>query len=285
MKTISYLLSIIVLVILLISCEETLELDLQESTSNIVIEGLVTNIEGRQYVKISKTAGFYQSGPTKRVTNAEVEVTDDLGQETMFEHNPDNDPNHEGYYYAPGFKGEIGRSYTLSVMVNSEQYEATEKLFPVTKIDALDYRVNESQKKDPKYAGQYYELLSYMKEPRETVDYYLFKYFRNGQPAYFLENSDIYFTNDVGVGEDIDGFPSPVYFAATDTAKIEIYSLNRNAYLFYSDLYNLINSDGGMFTPPPTNPRSNISNGAFGLFQVSAVNSFSTVIKKLPEDE
>jgi hypothetical protein len=44
-------------------------------------------------------------------------------------------------------------------------------------------------------------------------------------------------------------------------------------YLYFYDLAALLNSDGGMFSSPPSNPRGNISNGAIGLFQVSAIAS------------
>ncbi len=48
--------------------------------------------------------------------------------------------------------------------------------------------------------------------------------------------------------------------------------ISRDGYLFYNDLNTILNSDGGMFSPPPANPRSNVTGGALGFFQVSAMD-------------
>lgn len=280
MKKIYYFL-LPIIVVTLNSCEKTIIIDSHQSAASVVIEGLITNQPGGQHIKISKTSDFYQNGVTERVTNAIVMVHDNLGIETKFIHNPTGTEDKTGYYYASaGFSGEIGRTYTLSVQIGNELYMAEDKLLPVTTIDSLSYRVNEDEVEDPKIEGKFYELLAYMKEPQETKDYYLFKFYRNDSITYYLRNSDIYFTDDTGIGEDIDGIPSPVYFAVNDKARMEIHSLSRNAFLYYNDLFNLINNDGGMISPPPTNPRTNLTNGALGYFRTSAVNSATITIEQ-----
>lgn len=254
------------------SCEKTVFLDLDQVPSKIVIEGLVTNQPGYQFVKVTRTVDFYESGETPRITNATVLVEDDLGNQFVYIHNPNNHPDSTGYYLpAVPFVGETGRIYYLTVDVNGEQYEASDKLYDVTSIDSLEYRVNIDEENDPKEDGKFYEVLMYAKEPQETNDYYLFKFFRNDSLVLY-NPSDIYFSDDKTLGEEINGIPSPVFYAVGDTARVEMYSLSRTGYVFYNDLFNLINNDGGMFSPPPANSRTNLSNGALGFFQVSSVN-------------
>lgn len=284
MKTI-YNIILIILILFsllgLISCEKTVVIDSRVESEAVVIEGLITNQPDNQYVKITKTVGFYDDGETPRITNAIVTVTDDLGNEFPFYHNPNGDDKKTGFYFpASSFVGEIGHTYKLSVTIGAELYEGEDELYSVSSIDSLGYRINENEKEDPKITGKYYELLAYMKEPQDTKDYYLFKFYRNDSVTYYLRNSDIYFTDDTGIGENIAGFPSPVYYALNDKARMEIYSLSRNAYLYYSDLSNLINSDGGMLSPPPTNPRGNMSNNALGFFRTSAINSATTIVEQ-----
>lgn len=254
------------------SCEKTVLLDLDQTPSKIVIEGLVTNQPGYQFVKVTRTVDFYESGETPRITDATVLVEDDLGNEFLYTHNPNNHPDSAGYYFPViPFVGETGRTYNLTVDVNGEQYEASDKLYDVTSIDSLEYRVNIDEEDDPKEDGKFYEVLMYAKEPQETDDYYLFKFFRNDSLVLY-NPSDIYFSDDKTLGEEINGIPSPVFYALGDTARVEMYSLSRAGYVFYNDLFNLINNDGGMFSPPPANSRTNLSNGALGFFQVSSVN-------------
>ncbi len=254
-----------------LSCEKTVLLDLQQMPINVVIEGLVTNQPNYQFVKISRTSGFYESGLTQRVTNATVLVEDDLGTQVSYVHNPNNHPDSIGYYLpAIAFVGMVGRTYILNVTVDGENYEATDKLYSVTPIDSLEYQVNFDEKDNPKEDGKFYEVQMYAQEPQETNDYYLFKFFRNDSLKLY-NPSDVYFADDKTLGEEINGVPSPVFYAPEDSARVEMYSLSRNGFVFFSDLFNLINNDGGMFSPPPANSRTNLSNGALGFFQVSAV--------------
>ena len=46
------------------SCEEPVHLDVSQTESQVAIEGQVTNVIGQQYVKITRTAGFYDTGKT-----------------------------------------------------------------------------------------------------------------------------------------------------------------------------------------------------------------------------
>ena len=65
------------------------------------------------------------------------------------------------------------------------------------------------------------------------------------------DGEDINVTDDTAVGEAIDGIEAPYLYVRGDTARMEMYSLTREAYVFWSDVANLIFSDGGVFAPLP----------------------------------
>jgi hypothetical protein len=144
-------------------------------------------------------------------------------------------------------------------------------------IDKLEGRIDPEEEEDPEDSDRFYELLLWVKEPQETKDYYLFQSYRNGELA-FDGDTDIYYADDELIGEDIDGVSLPVYYAKGDVAKIVVYSLSREAFIYYRDLDKLLNNDGGMFGTPPANPRTNLSNGAVGFFQASAIQTGELVI-------
>ena len=62
-----------------------------------------------------------------------------------------------------------------------------------------------------------------------------------------------------------------------------MYSLTEDVYSYYYQFITLLFNDGGMFSPPPENPQSNVVNlttpldAPLGFFQVSMLKS-STVI-------
>lgn len=258
--------------VLLTSCEEPYQLKQDAGDVKIVIEGLLTNDPSLQFVKVSRSADFYSSGHTPRVTDATVTVVDDLGTTIDYVHNPRNHQDSLGYYFpVNGFGGELGRTYKLAVNVDGALYEAEDELAPVTPIDSLAVRLDEEERADPEDAGRFYEVLIFATEPQDEDNFYLFKFYRNDTLAYD-NDSDIYYSDDKLLAENIDGIPAPSFYAIDDVVRVEAYSLSRQGYVFYNDLSSLINNDsGGMFGPIPATPRTNLSNGALGFFQVSAV--------------
>lgn len=256
-----------------LSCEETTILDLEQAPAKIVVEGQVTNTPDQQYVRITRTADFYSSGSTGQVTDAAVVVTDDLGNSVPYVHQE----MLPGYYLPTmDFVGTVGRTYKLSVVVDGQAYEAVDQMVSVAEYE-LKSKKNEDPGNGRKESGHIYDLLLFMKEPKETKDYYLFKFYRN-DTLVFNDPRDIYFFNDDALGESIEGLEAPVYFGAKDSVRVEMLSLTRNGYIFFSHLTNLLYSDGGMFGPVPANPKGNISNGALGFFQVSAVRPSELII-------
>jgi len=274
-----YSLLIILAVVLLSGCEETIQLDLKQTPSRLVIEGQVTDVKGLQYVRVSKSQDFYLSGGTQKISDATVTITDNTGESVQLVHNPNGNADSVGYYLpSKDYVGVIGHTYTLNVVVDGSTYTAVDKLLPVTTIDSLGYQLNRFRVRDEPSDGKIWELLMYAKEPQETEDNYLFKFYRNDSLIY-TEDTDVYVFNDYGIGERIDGVSSPVYYAPGDKARVEMYSISRDGYLFYNDLNTIMNSDGGMFSPPPANPRSNITGGALGFFQVSAMTTAGVTLE------
>ncbi len=255
----------------IVSCEETVELDVKQAPSNITIEGLITNEYRHHYVAVKRTVDFYANGGAEPIADAIVTVSDGTN-EFEFVHNPDFSDGRTGYYFSPAFAGEVGKTYYLTVNVDGETFTAQDVLYPVTEIDSLSYVLDEDEREDPEVEGRFYEVLFYAKEPQETKDYYLFKFYRNDS-LIFDDETDIYFSNDDLLAEEINGIPTASYYKIGDVAKVEMYSISNAGFIFYNDLINLLKSDGGMFGSPPVNPRNNISGGALGFFQASSLVS------------
>lgn len=275
MKKIFFLLSVLVVIT---ACEETVPLDLEEIPSRIAIRGQITDQPGLQYVQVTRSNDFYASGRTPRVTDAGVTITDDAGNETQFVHNPAGIEFLEGYYYPTGpFKGDVGHTYYLRVEVDGQVYEASDYLSGVLAVDSVTYEIDDEEFSDPEDSGKYYNVKLYAKEPQQTIDYYLFKFYSNGELV-FESETDVYYSDDKTLAENIEGVIAPGYYAMNDTVDIYVYSISRQAFVFYADLESLLNNDGGMFSPPPANARTNLSNGALGLFQASAVNVSRIII-------
>ncbi|MTI40656.1 DUF4249 family protein [Fulvivirga lutimaris] len=266
-----YIIAILAMAVLA-SCEETVQLDLKETEPVVIIDGLVSDQFKNQYVKVSRSVDFYAEGTSKAITNATVSVTD--GTTTYnYIHNPTPDPENDGLYFSEvRFAGEVGKTYELTVQVDGATYTAEDSLYPVTAIDSLTFIINDDEFEEPEREGYYYEMLFYAHEPQETEDFYLFKFYRND--TLVLDSpTDIYFSNDDLLAEEINGIPTASFYKMGDTGTVEMYSISNAGFIYYNDLINLLQSDGGMFGSPPVNPRTNVKGGALGFFQASSVVS------------
>ncbi len=283
MKSLKYIIGLIL--VLSFSCEEVVTIDTGDLAERVIIEGQVINAPDLTYVKITRSRDFYAEGPADRITDASVEVIVNGSETVTFIHNPTGEPFLEGYYLPiGGLIGEVGASYELRVNVDEVSYQATEQMMPVTTIDSLTSKFNEDEFEDPEIPGRYYEVLLNAEEPQETEDRYLFKFYRNDTLIRDFP-TDVYVAQDELLGDRIAELEIPGYYSVDDLVRVEMYSLTQEAFVFYSDLANLLNGDGGMFSPPPANPRSNLNNGALGYFQVSAVDMDEVIVYDPREED
>ncbi|MFT6972136.1 MAG: hypothetical protein ACJAXX_002714 [Roseivirga sp.] len=260
------------------ACEETVIIDPKRAPSTIVIDALITNDGAYNYIKITKSRDFYSSGVAEFISSAVVKVVDDLGNEFNYIYNPEDKEELNGVYFPQTqYLCVVGRTYTMTAFVNGVEYTASEILQPVTSIDSLTVAFNQEEFDDPEEEGRYFEVLFYAEEPQDRVDYYLFKFYRDSLLIRDDEN-DVYFADDKLLSGRIDDLPTAGFFAEGEEVRVEMYSLPRSGFIFYNDLATLLNNDGGLFTPPPANPRSNISNGALGYFHVGSLATKSIIV-------
>lgn len=261
-----------------ISCEEVVEIDIDQAPPQLVIDGQVTDEDTTHHVRITSTSDLNAEFGVV-IRNAAVSVRDNVGNTYNYLHNPTGIDSLDGTYYSEQqYAGVTGRVYTLEVLVNNLTLTATDTLLPITDIDSLSVSIDPFAQSDPENDGEIYQVLLYAAEPKETRDFYYFRFYRD---SVLIADNSVYVFDDEIIGDRLDGLPSPVNFREGEYASVEIYSLSREQFVFYNDLSNLLNSDGGMFSPPPANPRTNIKGGALGLFQVSGLRRAGILIEPL----
>lgn len=250
----------------IVSCEKEIDLDLENQSGKIVIEGNVTDQEGPYFVRITKSVDFTQENEYPPVENMFVELSDDLGQKEVLQY------LNNGYYQTSYFQGQPGRTYTLKILADGKQYSA-ESTMPI----AVDF---EGLEQDSfMVAGETsYTLLPVFTDPPALGNRYLFRYHVNERSkANFLEFSDnvnnglpnqrpLLLPND-----DSDG---SVKVKVGDEVTVEMNCIDNNIYTYFSALLQL--SSGGV---TPADPPSNISNGALGYFSAHTVRIRKTTIE------
>ena len=158
--------------LLLLGCTDEVQLPIRQTERRLVVEGLVTD-GPFPYVRLTYTGSYNSSNPTPPelvINDALVIIRDDLDQSVRLV----PDPFVPAYYGLRDstFRGQSGRSYTLSVtLANGSHYESKpERLNPVPVLDPLRARY----RKQNTGLGQpdVYDVLIDTQDPPEPGNYY-----------------------------------------------------------------------------------------------------------------
>lgn len=255
------------------SCRETVELDLPRQQPRLVVEAELNDTPGPHLVRLGLTTDYFAGGELPPVEDAEVIISDDTGnRDTLRQAEP-------GTYFSTRINGEIGRDYTLHINWNGARYESTGRMLEEAVIDSLNYRYFPES---PFFEEGYY-IFFFGRVPPDRTNYFRFKVHRND--SLYNNRTDLLVQNDEFLPDTLENIRFSYPFNLGDTVRLEMHTLNRDMYQYYLEFISLLFNDGGLFSPPPQNPVSNIrnltepDNPPLGYFQVSSVTTGVVIIE------
>lgn len=262
LKQIKYIAILLVGSIVMSACEKVIDVKLDNAESQLVIEGNITDQQGPQLIKISKSVPYTENNTYPPVSAAVVIVTDNNNRSWTFSETA------PGIYTVPSMKGETGSIYTLKVTVNNVVYTASSTMPAPVGIDFLDVKVFNFGDDDQKQAQVHY------KDPAGIANQYRFIMKVNG-----IQSKQVYAENDrLTDGNDV---PSVLFFSGNnddqdqlrtgDVVDIEMQSIDKDVFLYWYTLSQQ-SSNGPSGGTTPGNPPSNINNKALGYFSAHTVS-------------
>ena len=253
---------VIVLFCLLLSCEKVINLHLETSPSQIVIQGNINDQPGPYIVKISKSVSFDESNVYPAVSGATVIISDNAGNsDTLTEVS-------SGKYSTSVLQGVPGRIYTLTTKIDGQTYAASSTLPEALEIDSI-----------------YVEKTMFGNEKQITIDFTdpanIDNYYRLIEFVNNIQQDQIYVTSDkLYEGKKISySFMSQDNDNKLETGdKVTIWLECVDKFVY--EYFRTADANGGQ-TASPANPTSNISNGALGYFNACSVRKISIVVPKM----
>ncbi|OJJ23505.1 hypothetical protein BKI52_03845 [marine bacterium AO1-C] len=299
------------------SCVDRSEFDLElDPDPPLMINALITDQAGPYYVQVSKAVsnfsgqdeyafgGLHIGESFNPITDATVILSDDQGNSDVLELCTQSFApksswgdtlklNQYGFYKtSTNLRGVPGRTYTLTVQYDGNTYEAKTTMPNAPPTPTISY-------------DQYiYPLLNF-NEPQDEENYYMFFYrevFDNdsiSSPAFaynYPDNLWPFFYTSIQIRSDqfwgsevsnldihennlIKGTQIKFCFECAENMLIQMHSITKEVYDFYSSLKQQARNDGGTFTTEPATPPSSFTNGVLGIFRASAVQSITAPIK------
>jgi len=265
MKKLIYILFLIICY----SCEDVIDVTLNEEPARLVIDASLNWIKGtagnEQKIKLTLTAPYFNN-EIPPANGAIISVSDTNNNTFNFVEDANT-----GKYYNNTFIPEINETYTLTILYNGDTYIGSETMKSVSPINYVE------QKNDGGFSGEETEFKAYYTDPENEENYYLFEFTNNVSTMSSLEVYEDKFTN----GNEIFGFYTDENLEPGNLINIRNYGVSKQ---FYNFMFILLQQnseeDGSPFETQPTTVRGNCINQTnpdnypLGYFKVSEVDEF-----------
>jgi len=302
MKTIHkiiFFLAMLTTSIIMSSCEDKIDVELDPADAIVVIDAFITDVPGAtQEITVTRSQSYFDNSAPTPVEDANVSLV--VGGDALIAF----DYVDGKYIWQPedGVSiSDFDNTFQLSVNVGNVEYTATDSLKRVPVIDEIrqEVRVNEIGSVD---GGTYCELIA--RDELGKGDTYWIKAFKNGNFLNLPSEINLAFDGGFDQGAQSDGliFIPPIRelinpvpdstetadelspWNTGDVCKVEIHSISNSTFAFMELLRDqLLNGQNGIFAEPLANSPSNImsSDGSpvLGAFNIARVSSLEVVIE------
>jgi hypothetical protein len=288
----------IAFIIIFSSCEDVIDIELDDAPTQIVVDAWLNNLSETQTITINTTIPYFDSLSRNDITGAQVQVTR-MDDNTVYTFEDQGDGSYLWTPSAGESLGTIGDNFSLEIVNGSERYSAATQLYRVPPVDSIGQEFREDDLSGPD--GIYCNFFS-----RDLIglnDTYWIKTFKNG--VYLNKPEELNIAWDAGFdsGAQVDGFIfiTPVrelvneipdtsdnrfapYFPE-DIIRVEIHSISNPAFSFLESARDqLLNANNGIFAEPIANTPGNINNEnnsleVLGVFNVAAISALEVTIE------
>jgi len=263
LKSVIYIFSILVLT----SCEEVIEIDLNSSNPVLVAEGQMVK-DSTVWIKLSYTRDYFTNEETVFEETATVVITNSNNTSEILSHTGN------GMYKGTSMIGEVGEKYNVDITTDKGMSSAVSNLFEPSEI--YDVKIIESNFQKPGGSETSYSLEVKFKDISIDENFYLMKvYVDEKLESYVLADDKIFIANDTIT------FPLiQLSFYLNDEVIIKLHTVDEDTYRYYSQLADLTSDGkgpGGSSTP--FNPGSNFGKDVMGYFAAWSFVSDTIVIQ------
>ena len=273
--------------LILSSCEDVIQIKLDEGSKLYVIDAFINNLRSNQTVRVLTNDSYFSNREAPPVANAVVVLTD-LNNNNVYNFNYTGNGNYVYNLIAGDTIARVGHQYRLDVTIDSFTYTALAQQPRGASIDSIAVFPDENGFGPPKKDTTYSCYLFAKDKADNNPDYYWIKTFRND--TLFNQPSDININIDgtggivTGAPQDSIDFTPPSTFLGFktykkgDSCKVQIHSISKESYFFFIQSSNQINN-GGLFATTPENVKTNIispnnaKTKAIGRFNMSTVST------------
>lgn len=257
----------------LTSCDDSLDFELHNYQSQLVVDGQIEN-GGYPVVVLTRSASYFSTIDSAFLRNmvisrAKVTVSDGITEEVLTLRKNNN--FYPPYIYeGTELKGEAGKTYSLQIEHDNKTYTSITTIPQPVLLDSLWFNLVPGKKS----LGQIYGKFT---DPEDTEDYYRVFTQRVEQdtkfiPVYLSAIGDRFFNGQTFTfsllrgSESLSDAKDDVYFKKGDLVRVKISTMDRIHFDFWRTLERELYVTGNPFSSSGNEIKSNITGGALGIW-------------------
>jgi hypothetical protein len=270
------LISLAFMALLLSSCQEEIDLELNDSFTRLVVEGNITTDSAQQKIMLSTSSSYFSNEKAPIVSGAQIQVFDGNQSYPYVE-----DPNNPGTYYSQQIlKGNPGTRYELKID-NVDLGEGENASYTATETMKVPMIVDSIYAIPTEFFGiQGYRVFGFAQEPPTVGDFYMWRYYVNGKLVTDTLSKLTFGSDELLNGNYVQNLELGFFDEGLpgDTLTVETNTITEEYYNFIISFIIETIFSGGGFSGPPANIKTNLDNGAVGYFNTEARSSISIVL-------
>ena len=279
MKYSGHCLSIALLSLMVISCVERIDIQLDDSYTRLVVDGSITTDTMAHTVILTKTTSYFYDQAAPAVTGALLQISDGTDVYPLNEDTPGIYRTDSTVYGIPG------KTYKLSIRLATPiggytDYSATSELFPVSHLDSVSLAFHADWSDDG-----IWEVKVFVQDP-PTKDFYRFLISKNSEML--TDTLNEWFVTDDRFFNGNYASDAPVaylrqnledeFLIKGDTVNVEMNSIGSDYANFIWEAQAEVEGSNPLFSGPPANVKGNIDNGATGFFAAYSISRSYTIV-------
>jgi hypothetical protein len=256
-----FLILIVLFSLLISSCTEVVDIDLETSKERLVIDAAINWAKdtpgNEQRIFLTRTGSYYDN-EVIYATGAKVSIIDENNTTYVFNEVKD------GQYLTSLFVPKFGIDYTLKIEYKNQKYTATDKFYQSPEIDLILQSTDQGFGPDPEVImlftdianeNNFYKTFMINRRTKESETFFFDdQYWEGNQGVIWLERKDL--------------MPG-------DTINSYVFGISERFQKFGEKIWNQAGRKGGPFNTPPINIKGNCINSTnsedypYGFFTLS----------------
>lgn len=248
------------------ACTKVITVNLNDSSPQFVIEGIITNARGPYQVQITKSVNFSETNSFPPVTGATVKITDITGAVTdiLTEATP-------GIYKTHTIQGIPGHSYQLDITTGSQNFTASSTMPLPVRLDSISFQYTDRLGKiDITNVPNFYD-------PPGVKNYYSFTQTVNSRKIKLTSVFDDRLSDGKYISLPLR--TDSTYITYKDTVSVTMNCIDKSTYDYFYTFFQVSGGSSFRTSASPSNPISNISNNALGYFGAYTTQSMKLIAR------